>query len=244
MPLSAPSSYTREKGAGECGLTLIEAIVATLIISLAAAGLLSAFDTARRDTSYSELHNVATQAAERELQRIAAQKWEEIALNKKHTWAPESSSTANPTYYISAAECDSTVSLPNYKPCYEFNWKNTSEKEPLVLGEEGEVDGTADPYTFTTLTASNATRLSVSVYRYITWVDDAKCEGSGSTCFSTSASSASNYKRVTVAATVAGLREPVVLSTLLVNPKGESSNSLYDGATCEEGSTKGVKCTF
>lgn len=226
------------------GMTLIEVIIATLILGLSAAGLLTTFDAARNDTSYSELHNVATQAAERELQRITAQKWEQLALNKNLTWASESSSPANPTSYISSVECDTSTSLPNHQPCYEFNWSNTTEKEPLVLGEEAEVDHTADPYTFTTLTAGKATRLSVSVYRYITWVDDAKCEGTSNTCFNTSATSPSNYKRIIVAATVIGLKKPVVLSTLYVNPKGESANALYDGATCEEGTTKGVKCNY
>lgn len=244
IPSPPTGRGTSQPALDERGMTLIEVIIATLILGMSAAGLMTTFDAARRDTSYSELHNLATQAAERELQRITAEKWEQIALNKKLTWAAESSSPTNATYYISPAECDASVSLPNHKPCYEFNWANTAEKEPLALGEEGEVDSTADPYTFTTLTASKATRLTVSVYRYITWVDDSKCEGTNNTCFSTSAVSTSNYKRVIVAATVTGLKKPVVLSTLYINPKGESANALYDGATCEEGSTKGVKCNY
>lgn len=232
-------------------MTLVEALVATLILSIAAAGLLSAFDAARRSTSYSELHNVATQAAERELLRVTSLKWEQIALNSGLTWASGSSLTTNPTHYISAGACDTSVSLPGTSgPCYEFNWNNTSEKEPLVLETASELasepDKTTDPVTFTTLTASNATRLSVTVYRYITWVDDPNCVGVVASCYSTSTST--NYKRITIAATAGDLKSPVLLSTLYVNPKGEANNALFDGAKCvEEGKpiteTHGVECT-
>lgn len=234
-------------------MTLIEVLVAVLILSIAAAGTLSAFDAGRRSVGYSELHSIATQAAEREMQRVTSLPWEDIALNASYesTWGAPSSSTTNPTYYLSSAECDTLVTLPGTKkPCYAYNWESPSTKEPVVLATEleleaAEADRQLNPVTFTTSTPSHGTRLTVTVYRYVTWVYDPNCVGrTENTCSSTSAST--NYKRITVAATVTGLKKPAVLSTLYVDPKGETNNALFDGAKCvEEGKAiteKGTKC--
>jgi len=235
QPTPAPAPLRARLRREERGMTLFEVLMATLILAIASSGLLSAFDAGRRSISYSELHSVATQVGERELQRVSSLKWEQIALNKELSWASGSSSTTDPTHYLSAVECDASVALPSHKPCYEYDW--SSKYEPLVLASEAELssepDKATDPVTFTTSAPGGATRLSGSVYRYITWVnDEGKCEGTGNTCFSTSTQT--NYKRVTVAVTMSGLQRPVVLSTLLINHKGEASNPLFAGAKCVE----------
>lgn len=234
---SASPARLRHALLAQEGMTLIEALVAAVILAIASAGLLSAFDAGRTSTSYAEEQNVANSIAERELVRITALPWAQIALAEPASkWKAKSASATDPTSYIKSEPCDKGVTLPtNGPPCYQWEWNNSSDVEPLVLSSEAE-SAKEDPYTFTTSTASGSTRLSGSVYRYVTWVSDPKCTGTNNTC------SSNTYKRITVAVTVTGLRKPVVLSTLYTNPKGEANNALVDGATCEE-EGKSVSCT-
>lgn len=228
-------------------MTLVEVLVATLILSVAAAGLLGAFDAARDTTSYTEKHNVATALAEREIERITALPWKAIANYEAEPPASESSSSTNPSFYVKSGECQLGKVLPSHTHCYQYDWSNTSDVEPLVLapkvelekGKEGE-ENIKDPRSFETKTASGTTRLSGEIYHYVTWVYDPNCTATG--CTSESAESSSNYKRITVGVTVAGMKQPVELSTLYANPEGKYANPLVDGATCKEGGTS-VKCT-
>jgi hypothetical protein len=229
-------------------MTLVEVMVASLLLAIAAAGLLGSFDAGRKGTSYSEMHNVANAIAEREVLRLTALPWAQIANNETHEPKAESTSSTDPSSYIKSGECAEGKVLPRHKPCYEYDWKGT--KEPLVLAPESvvkEAENEAgekvleDPRSFTTLTASKATRLTGKIYYYVTWVNDEKCKGEG--CTSSSAESSANYKRLTVAVTITGMKQPVVLSTLYVNPAGSAANALVAGAVCtEKGST--VPCTY
>lgn len=224
---------------------LIEVMVAAMLLAIASAGLLSAFDGSRIETSYSEKQNTAASIAEGELQRITAQPWEQIALNEEASWTAKSASTTDPSYYLKAGPCSpeaGTPEAPQTKPCYQYDWEESSRVEPLVtakaslLSEEAKK---ADPYTFTTLTASGATRLSGSIYRYITWVYDKNCKGSA-------CGGKNDDKRITVAVAVTGLTKPVVVSTIYANPVGEAKNPLLNGIKCieKEGSSETeVACT-
>lgn len=220
----AAGAVSRVRLRAQSGLTLIEVLMATMVLSIGLAGLLSAFDGGRRATSYSELHSVATGAAERELQRVSSLEWNKLAMKPGAYTASE----ATPTTYLQNSACDPTNTLPTHgPPCYEYAWGVSSDVEPLVIGSsEAESDSkVADPYTFTTPAPGGTTRLTVTVYRYITWVVDLKCEPVSS-C--TSESTTKNAKRVTVAVEVAGLRKPVVVGTIvddsepIAHPLGEA----------------------
>jgi len=223
------------------GFTLVEVLVATLIIALAAAGLLTAFNGARHEATYSEKQNVAAAVAEQEVQRITSLPWEQIALNSEATWSALSASADDPTSYLSAGPCPApsgTPEAPQQKPCYQYDWNTSTRIEPLVtaaaasLGEEAKK---ADPYPFTTVSANGATRLSGSIYRYITWAYDKECTGPN--CGGSHSS-----KRITVAVTITGFKHPVVISSVYTNPRGEQKNPLVAGAECLEGETR-VPCT-
>ena len=45
-------------------MTMIETVIAIMLLGIAASGLLGAFDAARRETSYSEKQTTATAIAE------------------------------------------------------------------------------------------------------------------------------------------------------------------------------------
>lgn len=225
----------------EGGYTMIEVLVATLMIALAAAGLLGAFSGARQQATYSEKQNVATAVAEQELQRITSLPWEQIALNSGATWTAKSSSATDPTSYLSAGPCPAatgTPPAPQEKPCYQYDWKTSTAVEPLVTAPAASLGAEAlkvDPYTFTTLAANGTTRLSGSIYRFITWAYDKECKG-------TNCGGGNSAKRITVAVTVSGLKNPMVLSSLYTDPVGGKKNPLVAGAECLEGATR-VQCT-
>jgi Tfp pilus assembly protein PilV len=220
----------------EAGFAFIEMLMGALLIMVAASGLLGAFDSARHETSYGEKQNTAAAIAEKELLRVTALPWEKIALNSASSWTAQSTKSTDPTSYLSAGPCDTSASLPSHSPCYQYDWTSSSSIEPLVTSASG-YDPESDPYAFTTLTAKGSARLSGSVYRYINWVYDANCTGTGNTC-----GGATDYKRITVAVTVTGLNTPVVLSTLLANPVGGTNSPLANGATCLDGGVS-VSCT-
>ena len=229
----------------ESGWMLLEVLVAAMLLAIASTGLLSAFDGARVEASYSEMQNTATSIAEGELQRISSQPWEQIALNEEASWTSKSSSTNDPSHYLKAGPCPpeaGTPAAPQTTPCYQYDWETSSRVEPLVtakaagLNEEAKK---ADPYTFSTLTANGTTRLSGSIYRYITWVYDSNCKGAG-------CGGKNDAKRIVVAVTVTGLTKPVVLTSIYANPLGEAKNPLLNGVMCVEkegGTETEVSCT-
>jgi len=232
VPITAPARI-RLPVRDERGFAMIEVVVAIMLLAIAASGLLGAFDATRREASYSEKQTTGAAIADEEVQRITALPWNKIAM-KSGTWSPESSSPTDPTSYLSTAECDTADSLPSYSPCYQYDWTGTA-KEPLVTSST-EYDETADPSSFETLTASKGARITGKVYRYITWADDAKCE-------TKACDGAADYKRITVAVVVTGLKTPVLLSSLYVNPEGGNSNPLVEGATCLNREGTKVECT-
>jgi type II secretory pathway pseudopilin PulG len=230
--------------AGEGGMTLLEVMFATLILAIAAAGVVGSFNAARNETSYSEKRNTATVLAEQEILRLTALPWNEIANNKESPPTSESASTTNPSHYVVAGKCAEHTLPPPREPCYQYDWTKSASIEPLVLEKETVINKAEpaedhpDPYSFETKNAKGTARITGKVYRYITWVYDKNCTVTNCTSENTE----SNYKRITVAVTVAGMKTPVVLSTLYANPVGGTNNPIVDGSTCKE---KGVtvKCT-
>jgi len=225
-------------------MTLLEVMFASVILAIASVGLITAFISSRNETSYSEKRTTATALAEQEMLRLTALPWSEIANNKEKPPSSESPSTTDPSHYVVSGPCDGEHTLPGHEPCYQYDWTNASSVEPMVLEKEEVVNKAepaevhADPYTLETKTAKGAARITGKIYRYITWVYDANCKGA--TC--ASESTESNYKRITVAVTITGLKQPVVLSTLYANPAGGANNAIVSGAMCKEAGAT-VKCT-
>jgi Tfp pilus assembly protein PilV len=224
------------RGHAEDGFMLIETVLALVILVIGVIGVLGAFDSARREASYSERRNTAAATAEQELLRITALPWTKIALNSASSWTSNSSSATDPTSYLSAGPCVTSANLPQHEPCYQYDWTNSSNVEPLVTAASG-YDTEPDPYTFKTLAPNGSTRLEGSVYRYITWVNDSQCVGTGNTC-----GGSNDYKRITVAVSIIGVTTPIVLTSLYANPVGGTQNPLFAGATCID-SGASVPCT-
>lgn len=220
------------RAGGEGGFTVVEVLVAVLVLTVGLITLVAAFDPARRLGTTAEMRQVASGMAEQEIQRVQALPWAKIALASAPT--VNSGATAkDPTHYISNGPCIGTG--PVTSPCYQWDWSTVSSAEGLDV-DATNADGTANPQAWTTTvnTSSGATRFSGKTYRFITWANDTECT-------QTACGGTNDYKRVTVAVTVNGLTTPIVESTLVTNPvasNGASNDPLADpSVTCVDGTT-------
>jgi Tfp pilus assembly protein PilV len=222
---------------GQEGFTVIEVLVAVLVLTVGMITLLSAFDPARRLGTQAEERQAVSARADRELQRVQSLPWAQIAL--KATPTVNAGATAkDPTFYISNGPCVGTG--PTSTPCYQWDWSTATSKEALVIDTtNGDAAANPQPWS-TTITAATGspTRLTGNIYHYVTWANDTECTAAA--CGGTS-----DYKRVTVAVSVTGLKTPVEVSALVTNPTagtGGSIDPLTDSSVkCTDGNTP-VSC--
>ena len=199
----APSSARRlrRRLQAEDGFTLIEILVAIMLLSGAVIALMTTFDQSRRTTSTAEAQGAAVQVAEKHLEEIAAMDYADIGLGA----APSSSLDPDHPNYL----------VTNSTPA-SFQWDPDSPaSEPLVTG--GAVSNSRGTW--------GSDRLSGSVYAYVTWVNDTYCVAPY--CTAADASITQDYKRITVAVTADApnplSKRPVVVSTIVADPEAEQT---------------------
>lgn len=187
----------------ERGFTVVELLVALLIVTGGVLALLGVTDSSRRLTSTSERKEAAVHQAEQEIERLQARDYDSIALSS----APAASSDpASPAYYVSGSPA-------------RYRWNQVTGAtgtEPIVTDAAKGV--APEP------TSWSDGRLSGKLYRFITGVDDTAC---GLLCPSTT-----DYKRITVAATVDGAggpSKPTLVSSLASDPDTGPIEGVTDG---------------
>jgi Tfp pilus assembly protein PilV len=238
LKATASASVRRVRSRAESGFTVIEVLVATIVLTLGIVSLIGAFDSSRTVGTTAEAHQSAVALAQHELERVSAQKWTKLSLTT--TTKPTQTATTDkhdPTYYEQPSATKCKGQGPTESNCYRWNWSSSESTyfEPLVIESEAEAaeasDSTPNPSTVTTtVTAGGATtRFTFKVYRFITWVNDKeKCPVS--TC-----ENGSDDKRVLIAVTGSKLDTPVTLLSVVNNSVLESKNPLK-GLSCKEGS--------
>lgn len=179
----------------EEGFTLVELLMAIVLISLAVLALMGTFDQSRRTTNAAEAQDVAVQAAERELERVRSLGYSAIALRS----APVTSlDPNNPNFEVT-----------NTTPA-AYRWDQSAGAtgtEPLVVNASGGVDNLAGTW-------GSATGLGGRLYDFVTQVDD-PCTACSS---SQDQAITADYKRITVAASVnppSELKKPILISTIV-----------------------------
>lgn len=209
---------------GTSGMTLVEVLVATLVLSVGALSAFTVFDTSRRSTTVSEFVSVGAAAGEQELERIQALPYSAVSLAS----APAQTSTTNPS--------DPTYYLRGCGSCYQWDWTGGAPSEPLVVSASG-ADTTPNPRTVVLPGPNGAARVTATIYRFVTWTKDPVCASSAACAGQT------NYKRVTAAVTVnGGSSRPTVISTVVTNSTGGSQNPLTDPSTTCVNSAASVPC--
>lgn len=186
--------------AAEDGFTLIELMIASLVMAVGLLALVSGLDHSRELVTRSEKVEAATHQAERAVERILAMRYDQVSL----TTAPsDSESQADPRYWVSGST-------------YQWDRGSTAPAafETLcVLSCPAEAAGAAG----TVLTAEQwedpESRLRGWIHRFVTEVPDL--------CTASQCPGNQPAKRVTVGVTVDGsdpLTRPVFISTLMIDP--------------------------
>ena len=182
---------------------LVEVMIAALVLAIGIAGLVGAFDSARRLTLLSERRTAMAHRAQLEIERLQTYPYSQLAMA---TAPSHSSEKNNPDYYVnynSPVKCKSAGD-----GCYAWNAENTGEEEALVpAGKSGECTTTITTecgVASSTPTGRNCSAqvgacewsdglVEGKVYDFVTWHSDAHC---GSGC-----PAKENYKRLTVVVT-------------------------------------------
>jgi prepilin-type N-terminal cleavage/methylation domain-containing protein len=179
--------------AREDGFSLIELIVAALILSVGLLALVSGLDHSRDLVSRGEKVKTATHQAEQAIERVLALRYDRLALS---SMPAGSTDQAHPGYYVSG-------------PNYQWDQGSTGPRWEAL-----EVDPANGQVVGSYAWEDSDSRLNGQVHQFVTRTGD-RCTAAGCPAGVQSA------KRITVAVTVEGpdaLPEPVVLSTLMIDP--------------------------
>jgi prepilin-type N-terminal cleavage/methylation domain-containing protein len=167
--------------ADQRGMSIVEVMVAALVLAIGVLATMNVVIGSRDLTTTSEKLEAASHVAEKELEDMQALRWTAQA----HAATPAS----GPAPYT----VNSGV----------FQWPTGLTGTAVVDAANGTVQNAA--------TTWSDGRLNGSVYRFVTWVDDACCSGT------------QNYKRLTVVVTINGrpaITKPVVLTTYSAQKAG------------------------
>jgi prepilin-type N-terminal cleavage/methylation domain-containing protein len=171
------------RAAATDGMTLVELLVAILILAIGILATFTVFDSSKRTTHVSELLESQNQVAQRELERVESLPYEEISLTAV---PPTSTDAKNPGYYVGSASCPT------------FTWNQSpgaTQSDPLVI------NSCTTPAGVGVVSPTDSTDYQgYTVYDFITWVTDTSgiC-GSVGGC-----PVANNYKRVTIEVCASG----------------------------------------
>jgi prepilin-type N-terminal cleavage/methylation domain-containing protein len=199
----------------EAGFTIIEVLVAILIVSIGAMTTFTLLSAATRNAQRAKASQVALDFAEQELEYLRSLKDEDLAL----TAAPgHSTNTRSPNYRVS----NGTFALTREPPA---SYKTLVVNGGSLYGG-GEIKGgtiSPGPTTFTNGDVEGR------VYRYIVWRNDAQCP---------EASCAGNqdYKQIIVAvklntpASQAGERGYFEVQSNFIDPEANAESNPLPGA--------------
>ncbi len=221
-------------------MTLIEVVVAALVLTVGLLGVVRGLNAAQSGTTYAERSAILAQAGEQALQAVEALNYTNIADSSAPVRATETDTT-DPTYYLSTCATNT---------CYQWDPTNPAATETVDVDA---VNGLVVPGPSTgVVPAPNSTGctteatanclLTYSIYRFISNVTDSVCSQTGVSC-----PTATSYKRITIAVknTSGGPPyAPIILTTFIANKIGGTSNPLTKPSTttCVDGITT-VSCT-
>jgi Tfp pilus assembly protein PilE len=245
-----------QSSTNEDGFTIIEVLVASMILIVGVLTAMQALDASRKLTLVAERQTTIAHRAQLELERVKSLPYTQIGLTgASASW----SSTAGDYTYVSGASgsCPATPAgpAPSYQP--DHSTGGSAATESLVInGCNYMLAGTSTPFTTGTIapvTAWTDGTLGGNVYDFVTWTSDPTCSQtatSGSIC-----ATSNDYKRVTIVVTVNGASHPsrpAVVSGFVASPsdvpQGAPANSQQNPlssptTTCVNGQGQTVSCS-
>jgi prepilin-type N-terminal cleavage/methylation domain-containing protein len=142
----------------EDGFTVVEVLVALVILVVGAMGVLTAFDAATRNTFRADQQQVALNRAQQELEQIRQMPYEDVALNRAPALVNDK---GDPRYRI------------NGSGQFALGWDGTTPSNYAAM----DVDLNSDPTSLINPGPTPFTSGDVSgkVYRFVVWQNDPGC---------------------------------------------------------------------
>lgn len=218
----------RLRTGGQGGFTIIEVMIAALVILVALGVVVTAAVGMRHLSSTEETKSEATKVAQRELEKLRSLGWGQLEMDG----TPTASGTSSANDPLSSVYLSGT----NYRPSTDAGW------QPLDIGTapaSGEIDTRSVSSAVSTWTAD---KYSGKIYRFVTYGTDS--------ALGSNASPSYDYKRITVAVTVdasattiagdqttvsaaksVGIESPIIVSTVIANPNDSKVNTTTGAGT-------------
>lgn len=160
----------RERLRSESGLSIVEVMVAALLLVLGALATLGLVDTAQRQTFRAEQSQVVSDRLQAELEALKRLEYNKVALTGTPT---HSDDPTNPNYRVTNQTGYSTFAL---------NKNGTDSATLAVNGSDSVTGGVVDPgptpFTSGDLGTGADGDIDGKIYRYVTWVNDPNCPDS------------------------------------------------------------------
>jgi prepilin-type N-terminal cleavage/methylation domain-containing protein len=174
----------------ERGMTIVEVMVALALMAVGVLAVMTTFDGSRDLVSNGEKSGIAAHQGELEIEKALSLDYDAIALPAV---PGHSASNTDPDFYVSSGGT--------------YQWDQSASPapaDPLVA------DAAHGALTHVSTWNDGQSRLSGSIYRYVTWIDDPHIAGTHDT------------KRITIAVTVTsngpnGLKNPVLVSSIAID---------------------------
>ncbi|HEX2162071.1 MAG TPA: prepilin-type N-terminal cleavage/methylation domain-containing protein [Thermoleophilaceae bacterium] len=215
----APRNAGRRSPRSQDGFTLIEVMVALLLLTVGIFAVATTFDFSRASTSQSELETAAVDRAQREIEAIRSLPYEQVA-HPLGGIAPAAGDEADPAARVSGAS-------------FAWDRSNDAASEPLVISADGAVPMKQ------TIARGAGDRFGYTIWRFVTATDEPACvaavecpdDGGG-------------YRRVTVVVRVSGVGEtlaPVWTSTTVIDPAAAANNDGTPQTLCQKPDGSGLE---
>jgi type II secretory pathway pseudopilin PulG len=185
----------------EQGFTIIELLVAVLIVMIGIIATLGVFSASKRTTLVAQRHEVAVHVAQREMEKMRSYKYSELGLNVTSSGAPQySSDPRSPNNRLRSSDGYFTVdpTAGSSSCCEEMVTRSNSDATGGAVDPGGTQSSPGEPFSV----GSGSAAVSGKIYRYVTWRDE-NCEVG--ICNGTH-----NTKRLIVAVTLTPVGSPPV----------------------------------
>jgi prepilin-type N-terminal cleavage/methylation domain-containing protein len=248
-------SELRNRASDESGFTLVELLVAAVILVIGVFGLVTSVETSHKLSDVSEHETVASQVADHELDLAQTLPYMSVALSSvpAATAAPADDGTRWNAWLTSAI-------LPHPAPAFSCSSASAGNNDPTLPNDERSIGcivgcaainaaigcpavGALAAVSTVSVPGGSGLVRKLKVYRYVTWVNDLAC---GSSCPNPAATGyKGDYKRVTIAVLpvagsvtdtsgiasnqeINGPNQPIVVSAIRNDPTLGAHNTSTD----------------
>lgn len=148
----------RHRLTNEAGFTLVEGLVAGLLLLIGMLGSIGIFESSGHESATGERQQIAAERAQAELERIRELPYNELAINNAEGWSP------------SGAAGDPIERISGTYPEYQFAWNEAEGAEEMVMSETP--NRGISPYTPASSGATGGGGPGMTIYRFVSWRDE------------------------------------------------------------------------